>query len=143
MKLGKHFTLAEMTTTETGLSNTPGQEHIAALARLVALVLDPLRADLGRPVRVTSGYRSAHVNAKVGGSSTSQHVRGEAADIKVDGLTTAEVARAIHRLGLPVDQCIVERGDSGWVHVSTALDGANRGEWLASPRAGVYVGWVP
>jgi len=53
------------------------------------------------------------------------------------------VARAIHRLRLPVDQCIVERGDSGWVHVSTALDGSNRGEWLASPRPRVYVPWSP
>lgn len=143
MKLGKHFTLSELTTTDTGLTNAPGVEHIAALARLVALVLDPLRADLGRPVRVASGYRSAHVNAKVGGASTSQHLRGEAADIKVDGMTTADIARAIHRLRLPVDQCIVERGDSGWVHVSTALDGGNRGEWLASPRAGVYIPWSP
>ena len=143
MKLGKHFTLAEMTTTDTGLTNTPSAEYIAALARLVALVLDPLRADLGRPVRVTSGYRSPAVNAQVGGSATSQHLRGEAADIKVDGMTTADVARAIHRLRLPVDQCIVERGDAGWVHVSTALGGGNRGQWLASPKAGQYVAWTP
>lgn len=143
MKLGKHFTLAELTRTDTGLPNTPGAEYVAALARLVALVLDPLRADVGRPVRVTSGYRSPAVNSQVGGSPTSQHLRGEAADIKVDGMTTADVARAIHRLRLPVDQCIVERGDSGWVHVSTALDGSNRGEWLASPRPRVYVPWSP
>ena len=143
MKLGRHFTLAELTTTDTGLTNVPGVEYVAALARLVALVLDPLRADLGRPVRVTSGYRSPAVNAQVGGSATSQHLRGEAADIKVDGMTTADVARAIHRLRLPVDQCIVERGDAGWVHVSTALDGGNRGQWLASPKAGQYVAWTP
>lgn len=143
MRLGKHFTLAELTATDTGLFNTPTAEHIAALARLVALVLDPLRVDLGRPVRVTSGFRSAAVNKAVGGSSTSQHLRGEAADIKVDGMTTAEVARAIHRLRLPVDQCIVERGDAGWVHVSTALDGGNRGQWLASPKPRQYIPWAP
>lgn len=143
MKIGAHFTLAELTDTETGLSNTPGSEHIAALSRLVALVLDPLRSDLGRPVRVTSGFRSPAVNKAVGGAATSQHLRGEAADIKVDGMTTADVARTIHRLRLPVDQCIVERGDSGWVHVSTRLDGKNRGQYLASPKAGQYDPWSP
>lgn len=148
MRLGRHFTLDELTTTDTGLRNEPERQHVAALARLVALVLDPLREHLGRPVRVTSGYRSPAVNARVGGSSTSQHMRGEAADIKVDGLTNVEIATAIHRLRLPVDQCIVERGlvkggPPGWVHVSTRLDAPNRGEYLSSPVAGDYRSWAP
>jgi hypothetical protein len=143
MKIGAHFTGAELTTTSQPIANEPSDAEWAALGRLVALILDPLREALGRPVRVTSGFRSQAVNRAVGGASTSQHLRGEAADIKVDGLTTTEVARTIHRLRLPVDQCIVERGDGGWVHVSTRLDGKNRGQYLASPKAGQYDGWTP
>ena len=143
MKIGAHFTGAELTTTSQPIANEPSDAEWAALGRLVALILDPLREALGRPVRVTSGFRSQAVNRAVGGASTSQHLRGEAADIKVDGMTTAEVARTIHRLRLPVDQCIVERGDGGWVHVSTRLDGKNRGQYLASPKAGQYDGWTP
>jgi hypothetical protein len=143
MKIGEHFTGAELTTTSQPIANEPSDAEWAALGRLVALILDPLREALGRPVRVTSGFRSQAVNRAVGGASTSQHLRGEAADIKVDGLTTTEVARTIHRLRLPVDQCIVERGDGGWVHVSTRLDGKNRGQYLASPKAGQYDPWSP
>jgi hypothetical protein len=143
MKIGAHFTGAELTTTSQPIANEPSDAEWAALGRLVALILDPLREALGRPVRVTSGFRSQAVNRAVGGASTSQHLRGEAADIKVDGLTTTEVARTIHRLRLPVDQCIVERGDGGWVHVSTRLDGKNRGQYLASPKAGQYDPWSP
>jgi hypothetical protein len=143
MKIGAHFTGAELTTTSQPIANEPSDAEWAALGRLVALILDPLREALGRPVRVTSGFRSPAVNRAVGGASTSQHLRGEAADIKVDGLTTTEVARTIHRLRLPVDQCIVERGDGGWVHVSTRLDGKNRGQYLASPKAGQYDPWSP
>jgi len=143
MKIGAHFTDRELTVTNQPAANEPATVEWVALGRLVALILDPLRDAIGRPVRVTSGFRSQAVNRAVGGAVTSQHLRGEAADIKVDGMTTAEVARTIHRLGLPVDQCIVERGDSGWVHVSTRLDGKNRGQYLASPKAGQYDPWSP
>lgn len=145
MQVGSFFTLAELTVTQTGLPNTPGVAEAIALSRLTALILDPLRAHLGRPVHVTSGYRSHRVNAEVGGEPTSQHLRGEAADIKVDGMTPTEVARAVVALGLPVDQLIVEYDDGkggGWVHVSHRA-AKNRGQLLQKRTGRPYESWTP
>lgn len=147
-RIGKYYTLGEMTKTSTGLPNVPGPAEAAALGRLVALVLDPLRERLGRAVTVNSGYRNRAVNSKVGGSQTSQHIKGEAADIVVEGMLPSAVARAIVEAGLPFDQLIVEREDTkrldvGWVHVSLTTSGRDRREMLQSPRAGVYLPWSP
>jgi zinc D-Ala-D-Ala carboxypeptidase len=139
MKLGRYFTLREFTRTSTGLPNVPTHAAIDNLERLVDKVLDPLRASLGRPVRVTSGYRTAAINAAIGGSPTSDHVRGMAADIAVSGLTSVDVAREINRLGLPFDQLIAyapERG--GHVHVSLRPS-RNRREALFAPPGGGFL----
>jgi len=77
----KYFKLEELTKTNTGLDNTPTEGVKIALQRLVTNVLDKVRELHGKPITVNSGYRSPLVNKKVGGSSTSQHVKGEAADI--------------------------------------------------------------
>lgn len=120
MKLGKYFTLEEMTRSQTasrhGIDNSPDDDQEAALRALVARVLDPLRERLGRPVNVSSGFRSPEVNRRVGGSSTSQHRFGEAADITVPGMSVSAVVREIVGAGLPFDQLIDEFG--AWVHVS-------------------------
>ena len=146
MRLGAHFTLRELTVSSKasalGLDNAPPPEAVRRLGLLVERVLDPLRSALGRPVRVTSGYRSPAVNAAIGGSRTSQHMTGEAADIKVEGVSAPDLAAAIVRLGLPVDQVIwyaPERG--GHVHVSHRADGRQRGEVLEAPVGGGYVAW--
>ena len=147
-KLGQFFTLAELVRSTAadrlGLDNTPPPAVQAKLERLVAQVLDPLRAHLGRPVRITSGYRSFAVNKALDGSPTSQHMLGEAVDIKADGLTAVELATVILRLGVPVDQVIwydPERG--GHVHVSYTTVRANRGETLHAPASGGYAPWTP
>ena len=126
MNLTDNFTLEEFTKSQTatrlGIVNKPTQQHIFAMRKLCTYVLEPLRAHFGRPVRLSSGYRSARLNAQIGGSQTSQHSKGEAADIEVDGVSNHEVAEYI-RDHLPFDQLILEgakRGvpKSGWVHVS-------------------------
>jgi hypothetical protein len=117
MQLSEHFTLAELTKTNTGLDNEPNNEAVMNLKRLVTTVLEPLRLHIGKPIIVNSGYRSQAVNAKVGGSRTSSHLNGLAADIRIEGMTAAELAVAIAHTGLPYDKAINEHG---WVHIQVA-----------------------
>ena len=121
-QLSPHFSLAELTATAQPFANDPGPAQIASLTTLCAQVLEPIRAQFGKPVRVNSGYRSAKVNAAVGSTPGSQHLLGEAADIEIAGVSNADLARWI-RDTLAFDQLILEAhhaGDpnSGWVHVS-------------------------
>lgn len=142
-KLSEYFTLAEMTRTRTGMPNVPGQAEVFALEALCENVLDKVRAHFGRPVIVNSGYRSPAVNKKVGGAASSQHVRGEAADIKVPGVPNADVWHFIvNELG-EFDQCIAEllsetNPEAGWVHVSYRT-GKNRRQALSFLGKGKYV----
>jgi zinc D-Ala-D-Ala carboxypeptidase len=116
MQLTKNFSLAELTVTGKPFDNTPNAKQIESLRALAENILQPLRDEIGRPIRVTSGFRSEKVNAAVKGSKTSQHKRGEAADIKVAGMTARQVALTIVAMGLPFDQVINEY--DSWVHVS-------------------------
>lgn len=120
MRVGKYFTLDEFTASQAaarrGLSNTPEQPALDAIKDLCKHVLDPLRASVQNPVVISSGYRSAAVNAAVGGSRSSQHRLGQAADIIVPGLPPNRVVSLIRSLNLPFDQLINEF--NSWVHVS-------------------------
>ena len=122
MILSLHFELAEFLVSETaarlGISNEPSDEVIVNLRRLCSEVLEPLRESLARPVIITSGYRSAELNHAIGGSFTSHHMIGRAADIIVPGLPPIEVCRHIQLLDLPCSQIIHEFGR--WTHVSVA-----------------------
>ena len=147
-QLGRFFSWVEVTRSAAAerlrLDNRPPPAAQAALRQLVAQVLDPLRAALGRPVHVSSGYRSPAVNQAVNGSPTSQHPLGEAVDIRVDGLTAETLAAFIVRLGLPFDQVIwyaPERG--GHVHISFTTQRANRLQLLHAPAGGGYTAWSP
>lgn len=126
MQLTKNFSLVEMVKSETalrnGLDNTPTPEVIGNLRILCEKVLQPLRTAYDRGVKVNSGYRSPDVNAAVGGSRTSDHTRGQAADIEIPGVSNYDLARYIEQ-NLPYTQLILEFytpgiPDSGWVHVS-------------------------
>jgi len=126
VNLTQNFTLSEMTKSETalrhGMDNTPGEVEIDNLKILAEKVLQPVRDHYTRGVKVNSGYRSPDVNAKVGGSRTSDHCRGMAADIEIPGVPNHELAEWIAQ-NLSFTQVILEfytRGvpDSGWVHVS-------------------------
>lgn len=116
MRLSKDFTLRELCVTNHPYDNTPPPDAVTALSNLTNLILQPLRDDVDVPVNVTSGYRSAKVNAAAGGSRTSQHRLGEAADFVVAGMSPRAVCQRIIDMGLPFDQLIQEHGR--WVHVS-------------------------
>ena len=114
----KNFTLAELTATKTGLPNALPKHLEGNLRSLAEKVLQPTRDALGA-VKVTSAYRSPAVNSKVGGAKTSQHVQGQAADLKFDGGN--EVLFNWIRENLDFDQLIWEFGTDkapAWVHVS-------------------------
>lgn len=126
MNLSHNFTLQELIKSHEavrkGLDNAPSQEVISNLQELSNMVLQPVRDHFGKSVTVNSGYRSPEVNAAVGGSKTSDHCKGQAADIEIAGIPNAELAEWI-RDNLAFTQVILEfytQGipDSGWVHVS-------------------------
>lgn len=121
MQLSEHFTLAEMTASQAavrrGIANVPGPAALLALKALCGNVLEPVRAHFGKPVVVSSGYRSPKVNVAIGGAPTSQHCLGEAADFTVPGISNLDVCQWMMR-ALKYDQLIYEFGEAGWVHVS-------------------------
>ena len=126
MNLTANFTLAEMVKSDTALrhdmDNTPGEAEIENLKRLCEKVLQPVREHFKTGVKVNSGFRHPDVNAKVGGSKTSDHCKGQAADIEIPGIPNADLAKWITE-NLDFTQVILEfytQGvpDSGWVHVS-------------------------
>lgn len=120
----KYFTIREMKksdrATKAGIVNEPSIQEVKNLTALIEKVLDPLREAYGRPIIVTSGYRCEKLNKLVGGSASSQHKKGEAADIKTIEDTPEENKKLfdlIVKLGLPFDQLINEY-NYDWVHVS-------------------------
>lgn len=122
MKLTEHFTLEELTFSQTatrkGIDNRPDHEDMQNL-RGLANFLEVVREKVGKPVLITSGYRCPELNRWVGGSRTSAHMDGRAADIVAPGFgTPADIAELIAALDLEFDQVILEYGD--WVHVSVA-----------------------
>lgn len=126
MNLSHNFTLQELIKSHEavrkGLDNAPSQEVISNLQELSNMVLQPIRDHFDKSVTVNSGYRSPEVNTAVGGSKTSDHCKGQAADIEIAGIPNAELAEWI-RDNLAFTQVILEfytQGipDSGWVHVS-------------------------
>jgi zinc D-Ala-D-Ala carboxypeptidase len=133
MHLSRFFTLAELTRSDTaareGIPNQPAEAQIGSLRTLCSALMDPLREAVGRPIRVTSGYRGPALNARIGGSATSQHSQGQAADMQAPGLDTLELFKTVIRLGLPFDQLIYEAQSATvkWVHISHRA-GANRNE---------------
>lgn len=115
-QLSNHFSLAEMTTTSTGLNNTPNVQQLAILTN-TAQAMEAVRKLLGSPISVNSGFRSAAVNRKVGGSPTSAHALGYAVDFVCPAFgDPMAICRAIVAAGIKFDQLIMER--NSWVHIS-------------------------
>lgn len=130
----KHFTIREFLQSSTagalGLNNIPGDKEVEALEALVDNILDPAREAFDAPITVSSGYRSPALNKAVGGASTSQHMKGEAADLKCSD-NAKLFAILLDKGGF--DQLIWEYGNAkqpDWVHVSYRADGKNRGQAL-------------
>ncbi len=149
MKLSNSFTLAEMlksnTASRLGIEEqySPSKEIIDNLTKLCKEVLQPIRDSLELPVRVTSGYRCEKLNKAIGGSSKSQHVKGEAADIELwirgeekNAILLDEVISLSFNGAIKFDQLIIEYPDGEgvpkWIHISYSDN--NRGEILIAEK---------
>ena len=126
MKLSGHFSLAELTKSQTavrkGIDNKPTLDHIENLTELCTHILEPTRRNFGKPMVISSGYRSEELCEAIGSSKNSQHAKGEAADFEMFGVDNKELAKYIKN-NLVFDQLILEfynpdDPSSGWVHCS-------------------------
>lgn len=151
MKLSAHFDLAEFTRSESakrhGVSNDPTPEHQENLKTLCEKVLEPIRMFNGGPLNISSGYRSKNLNHFIGGSLSSQHCEGKAADIDMDGMTGKSNTEIFNYIkdNLDFDQLIWEFGDNNkpdWVHVS--YNGAkNRKQILKALKTNGRTAYAP
>jgi hypothetical protein len=153
MQLSEHLSLAEVTRSETakrkGVSNMPTEQHIANFKLLAEKVFEPIRNHFGKPIHISSGYRSAALNKAIGGAASSQHCSGEAIDIDMDGhaggITNKMVFDYIKE-NLEFDQLIWEFGTDAnpdWVHVSYESTGKQRKQILKAVRKGGATSYVP
>jgi zinc D-Ala-D-Ala carboxypeptidase len=140
MKLSENFSLQEMTFSPSaikkGIANKPTDEHVENLRLLCEKVLQPLREHMGCSINVSSGYRAPALNAIIGGSKTSQHCFGQAADVQVEG-RNHEMFDFICK-SLDFDQVIWEFGtdkEPSWVHVSYSKE-RNRKQILKAIKVG-------
>mgnify|MGYP003114524441 FL=1 len=147
--IGRHFKLKHLIYSNTaknnsinnfpGVDNSPSQtEVIENLRSLMEVVIDPI-VDVYPNLIITSGYRCITLNSRLGGSNTSQHVFGQAVDIQIPGLTTAEVYNYIYYQVTGWDQLIweyPERGGSSWVHVS--YSSRNRRKTTLASKSSTY-----
>lgn len=125
MNLSKHFSLAELTFSQTAkrqkIDNTPGKPHIRNLNRL-ATTLEQVRELMGgKPIRITSGYRCQALNRAIGSKDSSQHIEGLAADFHVPGIPIDNIYCAIKSSAINFDQLINEY--DSWVHISIPAPG--------------------
>ena len=123
MKISKNFILQEFLVTNTGLNNQLTGDALANIEYLAKNLLQPLRDTYGKPIKITSGYRSADVNKAVGGSTTSQHTKGQAVDIVADD---NKALFDLIKSKFDFDQLIWEYGTDkqpAWVHVSIKKTG--------------------
>ena len=137
MLLSDNLSLAEAISSATalrkGIANKPTQQHLINLKEVALHIFQPCRNHFGKPLRVTSGYRSEELNEAIGGSKKSQHSKGEALDMQsTKGYTNKELFTYI-KDHLTFDQLIGEFpnnvGEYAWVHCSYKKEG-NRGEVL-------------
>lgn len=138
-RISKNFTLDELLYSDTakqkGIINAPGVDEVCALCALVHNVLQPLRDAMREPIKIGSGYRCTRLNKAVGGVANSQHIKGQAADLCIDG----DMAKGRKwfewiKAHCEFDQLILEHNGKGsyWVHVSFRNDGQNRKQVISN-----------
>jgi|TARA_B110000305_G_C19435307_1_gene638565 uncharacterized protein YcbK (DUF882 family) len=146
MNLSKHFTLREFTKSQTaerkGIINEPNEDQIEFMEQLCENVLEKIRSAFAKPININSGYRSVALCEAIGSKSTSQHCKGQAADIEIYGVSNYELAKYIEK-NLNFDQLILECWDgvdpnSGWVHVSYVGENVNRKDVLTYNKEAGY-----
>jgi len=123
-----------ITATRRGIDNTPNDEQLNNMELLADKVFEPLRAHVGGPIKINSFFRCPDLNKAIGGSSKSQHCKGQAIDIDdtFGRMSNAEMYHWIKE-NLDFDQIIWEFGDDdnpAWVHVSYVSDVSNRNRCL-------------
>jgi hypothetical protein len=151
MQLSTNLSLAEVTRSETakrrGISNMPTAEHIENFKKLAINIFQPIREHFGKPIIISSGYRSAELNKAIGGSLSSQHSSGEAIDIDMDGtdITNKQIFDYIKE-NLTFDQMIAEfpkQGNPDWVHVSFAANRSQRKQILVAKKVNGKTTYIP
>ena len=153
MQLSKHLSLAEVTRSESakrrGISNMPTPAHIENFKLLAANIFEPIREHFGKPIHISSGYRSDALNKAIGGSKTSQHCAGEAIDIDMDGSANGITNKMVFdyiKDNLNFDQLIWEFGTTSnpdWVHVSYESTGKQRKQVLRAVKSGGATTYIP
>ena len=152
MKISTHLNLAEVTRSDSakrnGIDNTPTPEHLENFKLLAEKVFEPIRLHFKEPICISSGYRSKALNQFIKGSLTSQHCKGEAIDIDMDGSkggVTNKMVFDFIKDRLDFDQLIWEFGTDAnpdWVHVSYTK-GKNRKQKLKAVRSGSKTTYLP
>lgn len=134
MRLSEHFDLKEFTKSDyairNNIDNTPSEYVVQNLQTLCTKVLEPIRHLMGKPIKITSGYRCTALNRAIGGSESSQHCSGHACDFEIIGQDNEELAVWVSN-NCDFDQLILEfynhaDPNSGWVHVSYVAPQKNR-----------------
>jgi hypothetical protein len=144
MKISEHLDLSEVMRSDMakrkGISNQPTPEHLENFKKLAENVFEPIRKKFNQPIIISSGYRSKALNDAIGGSSTSQHCKGEAIDIDMDGTIGQVTNKMIFeyiKSSVNFDQLIWEFGNNDnpdWVHVSYSSTGKQRKEILKATK---------
>jgi len=136
IQLTPHFKLREFTRSGTadreGIDNHPSphvRDHLQALCKNV---LEPVRRFYNQPVGITSGYRSERLNGVVGGSPTSYHIQGKAADFYVGGVPNEVVFLNLYYSTLPITELIFY--EKGWIHVAHDESKVDHMEVLYKPK---------
>jgi hypothetical protein len=146
MKLSENLSLSEVTRSDSakrkGISNEPTPEHLENFKKLAENIFEPIRKHFGKPIHISSGYRSKALNAAIGGSASSQHCTGEAIDIDMDGSSNGITNKMVFdyiKANLNFDQLIWEFGtkdNPDWVHVSYETTGKQRKQVLRAVKSG-------
>jgi hypothetical protein len=153
MKLSEHLDLAEVTRSDSakrnGINNEPTSEHLENFKKLAQNIFEPIRNHFGVPIHISSGYRSKALNTAIGGSLTSQHCKGEAIDIDMDGSANGITNKMVFdfiKSNLNFDQLIWEFGTKDapdWVHVSFSSNGKQRKQALRGVKSGGKTSYLP
>lgn len=139
MKITKNFLLSEFLVSQTAvrrnIDNTPNEHQIKSIIKLCSTILQPIRNYYNMPLVISSGFRSNKLNKAIGGSKTSQHCKGEAADFTID-VTKVSLSDQFKTIAcyleLDYDQLIYEYGR--WIHVSHKYEGIQRKEILIARK---------
>jgi hypothetical protein len=152
MKISTHLNLAEVTRSDSakrhGIDNTPTPEHLENFKLLAEKVFEPIRLHFKEPIFISSGYRSKALNDFIGGSASSQHCKGQAIDIDMDGSkggVTNKMVFDFIKSRLDFDQLIAEfpeNSNPAWVHVSYVKTG-NRKQILVAKRVSGVTKYIP